>query len=433
MKVFNMTFFFLFALLLSSCQGGKMSGGDEGDTLSLKYSQLLTLVQHDGCTEAVIANPWKEGAELHRYLLIPKGKEGDETALVWQKRRDSQHGVGRHLDIIRTPIASSVISTAPHCQLLYELGCQNAITGVFDLGYINLPDIQKRASLMKGKEVKGTPANHAIVDCGSSMQPTVERIIALRPEAVLVSPFENSGGYGKLDKLGIPLIEAADYMETSPLGRSEWIRFYGLLFGSEERRVKSEEFNGTGGNGKADSLFTAIEKEYLSLKAQAALMSKGLSVLTERKTGSVWYVPGGQSTIGVLLRDAHAGYAFADDTHSGSLSLSPEQVVAKGNEIEVWAFKYFGGKPLSRPDLLQEYQGYKSLFAFGSKCIYECDTQATPYFEVTSFHPEVLLREFIILSHPNENGLGKLRFYRKLTIPDDLEVRDRTVECRSGR
>ena len=420
-KKLYFAFFLLFALILSACQGGKVTGGgEEGDTLSLKYSQLLTLVDCDGYTEAIIANPWKEGTELHRYVLIPKGEEGDETARMLQKRRDAKSGLGRNADIIRTPIASSVISTAPHCQLLYELGCQEAITGVFDLDYINIPDIQKRAASMRGKEVKGRPSNHAIVDCGSSMQPTIERVIALHPEAVLVSPFENSGGYGKLDKLGVPLIEAADYMETSPLGRSEWIRFYGLLFGRVERRVKSEEFNSPVGNGKADSLFTAIEKEYLSLKDEAAKMPQGLSVLTERKTGGVWYVPGGRSTVGVLLRDAHAGYAFAGDTHNGSLAMNPEQVAARGSEIEVWAFKYLGGKPLSRPDLLQEYPGYKLLRAFANRNIYECDTQATPYFETASFHPEMLLREFIILSHPNVKGLGSLRFYQKLSITDNL-------------
>lgn len=403
------------ALILSSCQGGKViGGGDDGDTLSLRYSTLLTLVDNDGYTEAIIANPWQQGAELHRYVIIPKGKEGDATAQMLLKRR-GQSGMGRNADIIRTPIASCVVSTAPHCQLLYELGCQDAITGVFDLGYINVPDIQRRASLMRGKEAKGTPAGHAIVDCGSGLQPTIERVIALQPEAVIVSPFENSGGYGKLEKIGIPLIEAADYMETSPLGRAEWIRFYGMLFGSEGESVKSGETP-----ARADSLFTAIEKDYLDLRDQAARMPKGLSVLTERKTGGVWYAPGGQSTMGMLLRDAHAGYIFADDAHSGSLALSPEQIVVRGSEVEVWAFKYFGGKPLSRPDLLQEFPGYKSLRAFESKNIYECDTQATPYFETIGFHPEVLLREFILLSHPGEKGLGDLRFYRKLAAPDSL-------------
>ena len=387
------------SLGLLSCQGGKTAAGMEegGDTLQMKYAQLLTIVSHDegSYTEVKVHNPWKEGTELHRYILVPKGKEGDATMA---KLAGQAHGEGKaaatlgvKTDTVRTPLESNLVFTAPHCQLLTELGCQNAITGVCDKDYINIPDIKSRAQA-------DAKVAHPIMDCGSSMQPDIERIIALHPEALLISPFENSGGYGKLDKLRIPVIETADYMETSPLGRAEWIKLYGLLLGSS----------------KADSLFSAIEKEYLQLKAEAAKLPLGLSILTERKTGNVWYVPGGKSTMGILLRDAHARYIFADDTHSGSLSMSPEQIIAKGNQVDVWAFKYFGGNALTKQDLLAEYQGYQALKAFQTGTVYETDTSCEPYFELTSFHPEILLREFIILSHPEAGDkFGKLRFYKK--------------------
>lgn len=45
-----------------------------------------------------------------------------------------------------------------------------------------------------------------------------------------------------------------DYMETSALGRAEWVRFYGLLFGKE---------------AEADSLFAGVEEAYLSLRNQS--------------------------------------------------------------------------------------------------------------------------------------------------------------------
>lgn len=393
------------ALLMAACQGGKTAAADAeaGDTLKMKYAKLLTIVKHgDGeessdaaegidyqYAEAIIANPWKAGTMLHRYILIPKGEEGDKTVAMLAKRRST--GARCTTDTVRTPVESNLVFTAPHCQLLTELGCQNAITGVCDKDYINIPDIKSRAQA-------DAKVAHPIMDCGSSMQPDIERIIALHPEALLISPFENSGGYGKLDKLRIPVIETADYMETSPLGRAEWIKLYGLLLGSS----------------KADSLFSAIKKEYLQLKAEAAKLPLGLSILTERKTGNVWYVPGGKSTMGILLRDAHARYIFADDTHSGSLSMSPEQIIAKGNQVDVWAFKYFGGNALTKQDLLAEYQGYQALKAFQTGTVYETDTSCEPYFELTSFHPEILLREFIVLSHPEAGDkFGKLRFYKK--------------------
>ena len=405
------------ALLMAACQGGKTAAADAeaGDTLEMKYAKLLTIVKHgDGedasgngegvdyqYAEALVANPWKAGTMLHRYILIPKGEEGDKTVAMLAKRRST--GARCTTDTVRTPVERSAVFIAPHCQLMYELGCPQAIRGVCDLNYINIPDVKKRAALSGN-----TSAQNPIVDCGSSMAPDIERIIALNPEAILLSPFENSGGYGKLDKLHIPIIEAADYMESSPLGRAEWMKFYGMLFGNEEGKS-----NGISGScePKADSLFAEIEKEYLSLKAQAAGYRKGLSILTERKTGNVWYVPGGQSTIGILLKDANARYIFEDDQHSGSLAMSPEQILAKGKQVDVWAFKYFGGAPLSQAQLLQEYDGYKALAAFNRGNIYQVDTSTVPYFELTSFHPELLLREFIILAHGER--FGKLKFYKK--------------------
>ena len=432
------------ALLMAACQGGKTAAADAeaGDTLEMKYAKLLTIVKHgDGeessdaaedidyqYAEAIIANPWKAGTMLHRYILIPKGEEGDKTVTRLALQRTS--GMGCTTDTVRTPVERSAVFIAPHCQLMYELGCQQAIRGVCDLNYINIPDVRKRAAsagnASAGNASSGNAfAQNSIVDCGSSMAPDIERIIAMKPEAILVSPFENSGGYGKLDKLHIPLIEAADYMESSPLGRAEWMKFYGMLFGKDKNistTAAVEASEAAAGKAseatlpascelRADSLFAQIEKEYLNLKAEAGKLPKGLSILTERKTGNVWYVPGGQSTIGILLKDANARYIFSDDKHSGSLPMSPEQILAKGSQVDVWAFKYFGGAPLSQVQLLQEYDGYKALAAFNRGNIYQVDTSTVPYFELTSFHPELLLREVIILAHGER--FGKLRFYKK--------------------
>ena len=443
-------------LVLTACQGGKTTAGEaeEGDTLKMKYAKLLTIVKYGEkgtassdkdaedaeyqYAEVNVANPWKAGTLLHRYILIPKGEEGDKTVTRLALQRTS--GMGCTTDTVRTPVERSAVFIAPHCQLMYELGCQQAIRGVCDLNYINIPDVRKRAA-SAGKASSGNAssgnassgnassgnasAQNSIVDCGSSMAPDIERIIALKPEAILVSPFENSGGYGKLDKLHIPIIEAADYMESSPLGRAEWMKFYGMLFGKGKNistTVAGKALTTVAGKAseatlpascelKADSLFAKIEKEYLKLKAEAGKLPKGLSILTERKTGNVWYVPGGQSTIGILLKDANARYIFSDDKHSGSLPMSPEQILAKGSQVDVWAFKYFGGAPLSQVQLLQEYDGYKALAAFNRGNIYQVDTSTVPYFELTSFHPELLLREFIILAHGSR--FGKLKFYKK--------------------
>lgn len=371
----KIAFWSVLLLILVSCRGnGVESETSRGDTLQLHYAQHLQIVEHEGYTEAVLLNPWQVGKVLHRYYMVPKGEDREEVSKFLEKKMDG--------DIVRTPIKRSIIFTAPHCQLLCDLACEDVIKGVCDMQYIHVRQFDKSR----------------VVDCGQAMQPMIEKIIDLHPEALLVSPFENSGGYGKLEHLGVPVIEAADYMETSPLGRAEWMKFYGRLFGCEQR---------------ADSLFHAVDSAYQTLCKKASEMPQGRSILTERKTGNVWYTPGGQSTIGRMLADAHAAYPWAEDKQAGSLALSAEQVIDRGEEIDVWAFKYMAPRPLTRADLLQEYAGYKQLKAFRRGEIYECNTDVEAYFDETGFHPDYLLRDFIILAHP-EARLGELKYYKKL-------------------
>lgn len=344
-----------------------------GDTVPFKYAKGITVIKYKDYTVAQLQNPWKAGQLLHTYILVPKTEK--------RMPRDLPEG-----DVIRTPVNRSMIATTAHCQLLEYLHAANAISGVCDLKYILIPDVQSR--IKQGK----------VADCGNSMSPVIEKIISLKPEVLLLSPFNNSGGYGKIERIGVPIVECADYMETSPLGRAEWMKFYGMIFGCEHR---------------ADSLFQVVSQTYLSLKTRAAHLPLGRSILTERKTGSVWYCPGGASTIGQMIADAHGRYAFSKDKHSGSLSLSFEQVLAKAGNSDVWAFKYDAPSPMTKSQLLAEYPGYRALKAFQTGEIYECNSSKVPFFEQTPFRPDFLLRDLIQILHPGTNW-GGLRYYKKL-------------------
>lgn len=350
-------------LLLVSCNGGKGNKA-AGNAAHFQYAQLLTVDSSAEGRSYIVSDPWQKGRVLQS---IPA----------------------------RKPFHRVVVFTTSHCQLLEYLGLADRIVGVCDAKYILIKDIQRRLRLPKGVQGK-------IVDCGSSMQPDIERIVALKPDAIIISPYEGMG-LGQLGKTGIPVILAADYMETSSLGRAEWMRYYGRLFGC---------------GAKADSLFHVVDSTYAALKKYASTLPKGKSLLTERMTGATWYVPGGKSTIAAVIRDAHGGYAFADDGHSGSLPLSFEQVLAKAGQSDIWAFKYNGTGMMTKSDLLREFHGYDALKAFGTGQIYECDCTVVPYFEEVSWRPDYLLREMIQLLHP-DTKLGGLRYYKKLSVADD--------------
>lgn len=358
---------------------------DGGDTIALRYAQQLSLIQYKGYVQATLANPWKEDAVLHSYVLVPKGRVGDSLL-----QHDAQLQA-MEATVVRTPIAHAVVFTTSHCSLLYNLHAQQALSGVCDLAYINLPDVQRRAKLRP----KDTAA---VVDCGSSMQPDVERIMQLHPEVLLVSPFEQSGGFGKLATLNIPIIETADYMETSALGRAEWMKFYGLLFG---RALQ------------ANALFAQVDSNYHALMAKAQQTREKISAFTERKMGSVWYVPGGRSTIAQLLRDARVTYPFADDTHSGSLALSFETVLNEAGNSDIWLIKY-NHHPNTRQALLAEEAGYAQFKAFQRGKVFGCDCAAVPYYEEVDFHPDRLLNDILQIAHPTLNGLAPLRYYHRI-------------------
>lgn len=365
----------LIILFLSACQGGKkqMVSSQTGDTISLHYAENLTLVAYPDYTVATLRNPWDTLKILHTYILVPK-----ENPLPEELPEGT---------VVRTPLSKSVIYSSVHCSLIDKLGAFKSIGGVCDLKYIKLSSIHEASK------------NGTITDCGDGMNPDMEKIIDLHPDAILLSPFENSGGYGRVEKLNIPIIECADYMETSALGRAEWMRFYGLLFDVAPQ---------------ADSLFAEVDSSYQRLKQRALLSSTSLSILSELKSGSAWYVPGGRSTSGRLYKDACGRYAFADDTHSGSVPLSFETVFDKAGNADVWTIKYNRDRDMTYSELQADYMGYTGFKAFKEKNIYGCNTAKVPFYEETPFRPDYLLSDLIQILHPEIGDLGGLRYFCKL-------------------
>ena len=360
---------------LASCRGGNSVASDSeggGDTLQLKYASLLTIVDYDGYSVATIRNPWKPEKTLHTYVLV--SDDGNDT-----------HGVEG--TVIHVPIQRAAVFTTVHCALLQDFGREGSIVGVADSKYIKIPYIQEQ--IAKG----------AIVDCGNGLNPVVEKIMDIKPDAILLSPFENSGGYGKVEDLNIPIVECAEYMEKSPLARAEWMKFYGRLFGASEQ---------------ADSLFAVVDSSYMALKERARQAGEGRSVLMDKMVGNVWYVPGGQSTIGQMLKDAGGRYPWADDDQSGSLSLAFETVLERAGECDVWLYRYSGNHDMTLQELTAEHRGYDQLKAFRTGAVYGCNVEQSLFYEETPFRPDLLLAELLQILHPEITNLPPLRYYKKL-------------------
>lgn len=361
--------FILCFLLFSSCNNSRKAAFVEGEQVALKYAENLSIERTKEYVVVRLVNPWKRKTILHTYYLVDRG---------------SKASVPDDGTKVEVPLERSVVFTTAHANLLEMLHAQKAIVGVADLKYMLIPDVQQRAR-------KGEIAN-----CGESMKPDVEHIIDLKPDAILLSPFENSGGYGRLEEIGVPIIECADYMERSALGRAEWMKFYGILYGREH---------------EADSLFAVVEQNYKALSAKAKKSKVKRSVLPDRKVGAVWYLPGGESSVGLLYKDANGSYAYAQDKHSGSLSMPFETILDKFGDSDFWILSYNGNFSLNT--LLAEYQGYRALKPYKTGEVYGCKVDSTPYFEEVSWRPDWLLSDLIQLFHPDLH-LGAMRYYKKL-------------------
>ena len=345
-------------VLLTACQGRQGGTSSDADTLHLGYARYLTLIEHDGYTEAQIHSPWSEGKLLQTLKVTSPG----EALLSF---------------------------TTTHANLIEELGAIDGIAGICETEYIANPRLRK--ALAEGK----------IRDVGSAMTPDRERIISLNPSMILLSPYENASTYGNLESLGIPIIQCADYMETSALGRAEWMRLYGRLIG------KSSE---------ADSLFTSVESEYLRLKTLTDTLAeaKRPTVLFDTQNGSAWYVPGGRSTMAQLIADAGGRYIFADNAKSGSVPLSFETVLERGEDADIWIIRYNSSKHISLAELGVTYQPYTLFKAYREGNVYGCNSAELIFYEETPFHPERLLRDYIKILHPELLPGDTLRYFHRL-------------------
>ena len=362
-------------LLLSAC-GGKnstASGSAQGDTIPLHYSSNLSLIDYEDYIVAQLRNPWDTAKILHTYVLV-------------DKKQPLPHELPQGT-LVRTPLSKAVIYSSVHCSLLKDFGALNSIGGVCDLKYIKLPEIEEGCR------------NGTIADVGDGMNPNIEKIIDLHPDAILLSPFENSGGYGRVEKLNVPIIECADYMETSSLGRAEWMRFYGLLFGKKT---------------EADAMFAAVERNYKDLQELVKPISFAPSVMCDLKTSSTWYTPGGNSTIAKLYSDAGANYIFREDTHSGSLPYPFEVIFEKGQQTDFWLIRYNQPVDKTYGELEKEFAPYAGFRPFKERNIYGCNTNRVPFYEETPFHPDWLLKDLIKIFHPSLLEGYELRYYNKL-------------------
>ncbi|MBS1646759.1 MAG: ABC transporter substrate-binding protein [Bacteroidetes bacterium] len=292
---------------------------------------------------------------------------------------------------IKTPVRSVACLASVFIGSLANLNVLDCVTAVDNADFIYNADILKKCAVNQIKQVSKTGSLN------------IEQTLVCKP-AVL---FTNPGGDTKKDfderliKADIIPVVCADYFETSPLARAEWVKALALFFNKEE---------------KADSLFRFIKNRYQTLKHITDTCLNKPTVFTELKTGDVWYVAGSESNMAQMLRDAGAHYVFDDNHQISALSYTIEQVLTRARATQYWLHLH-EAETLS--DVLKQDARYAVFSAFKNKKLYnnnalQTTAGANAYWEQGLNRPDELLEDLITIFHPSLAPHHPLKYYKQL-------------------
>ncbi|WP_370391314.1 ABC transporter substrate-binding protein [uncultured Winogradskyella sp.] len=357
----------IIALLFISCgEKTKKSplASSEGKTLDLKYATGFSVVDYDTYKIITVTQPWPGADKTYKYVLFSDNETANHFSL------DAVDAV------INGSIEKVVVTSTTHIPHLELLGEEQTLVGFPGTDYISSK--KTRALIDKG----------LIRELGKNESINTEVLLELDPDIVVGFGVEGvNKTFQTVSKSGIPVVYNGDWVESSPLAKAEWIKFFGVLYNKEK---------------EADSIFRKIEQDYKTAKAIAQNSKKGPTVLSGAMHKDVWYLPNGSSPEAMLMQDANLNYLWEDTGGNGSLALSFEVVFDKAKDADLWLSPSYYTS-LSQLEAANEL--YTNFKAFKTQHIFSFSvttgaTGGVLYYEMGSARPDLVLKDLIKIGHP---------------------------------
>ena len=273
---------------------------------------------------------------------------------------------------------------------------------------LDLLDVQNKlvgfpnTDFISSKKTRKLIDQNLVKDLGHPENINTETLLELQPDAVIgFSLTSNNKMFKTIEKLGMPVILNGDWLEETPLGRAEWIKFFGVLFDKDKM---------------ADSIFNSIEKNYLEAKKIAEKAINKPTILSGGLFKDVWYLPAGESFEATYLKDANTNYLWRDTKGKASLSLNIENVFLKGKDADIWISPSFHE---TFKDLEEANAIYSKFKAFQTGNVYtymniKGAKNGIIYFELSPTRPDLILKDIIKITHPELLPDYNLTFYEKM-------------------
>jgi iron complex transport system substrate-binding protein len=379
----NKFFFLIFSICLIHCKNEpskQLKETTEGKSIHLKYAKGFSIKDYETYKILEINKPWPDAKKSYRFALLRDNFKADYW--IYEKQR--------LVNTIKLPIKKVVVTSTTHIPALELLNVEKTLVGFPGIDYVS------------SKKTRKLIENNSIRELGKNESINTEILLELKPDIVI--GFGIDGKNRSLEiikKSGIPVIFNGDWVESSPLAKAEWIKFFGVLYNKEK---------------EADSIFNRIEKDYLEAKKLAKNIKKRPSVLSGAMHNDVWYLPNGKSTEAQLLKDANVNYLWNDTDGTGSLQLNFESVFAKAKDADIWLSpsNYYSLESLkngsSLHTMFKAYQN-KNVYSFTNTT---GANGGVLYYELGMTRPDLVLKDIIKICHPELLRNHTLYFFKPL-------------------
>jgi len=365
----------LWMLLFVACQSVLKNKENESllytiDTIN--YAQGFQVSSSDEKIRIKVSNPWQHAKDIHlEYLLSPY---------------DSL------LNSITIPVERAVCFSTTHLAFIHLLGEDSSVVGVTN------PKLISNQTIVQQIESGIT------LDIGNEQALNYELILSLKPDVIFAYGVgaEVQGIYQKFTEWGIPVVMVSEYLEDSPLAKTEWLKFFGLFYNKKDL---------------ADSLFTTIELQYNELLSKVSKIEKKPLVMSSLPWKDVWYVPGGNSFMAQFISDAGGNYLWKEDTSRESLALSMESVFFNSKKAEIWIHT---GMANSLDEIKQTDPRMGQLKPFIDGTVYNnnnrisSNTMGNDFWESGVVNPQLILSDLINIFHPGIIADTNMYYYKKL-------------------
>ena len=361
-EVRKLTLIAVAAVLLCACSGKKTSS-QESDGLAPEDSVTEIAVKY------ATGFSVRDSADIR---LVDVGKN-DHFALVHSDRASVPDGYTK----VRVPIKNTICMTSLQLSNFTILDAHDVVKGL--TGTKNLFNKDILARVKDGR----------IVKIGMEGNFDTEMVLAANPDVIFISPFKR-GGYEPIKETGITLVPHLGYKELDPLGQAEWIKFVGMFIGKER---------------EANEAFAGIEKRYNDLKARVDSLTQSSpsthlpTVFSGEMHSGSWHAVGGKNYLAQIFRDAGARYVIDDEETAGE-NLEFEKMYALAAEADYWRILNSFPDKFSY-EALKASEPRNELFkAFKEHKVIYCNMKQQAYYEISPVQPDVLLKDFVAIFHP---------------------------------